>query len=82
MVLRYIFSEEKKHTHNEAAKKYDVPVKTIEKWVGLYHQGKISTDHCEPTGQLSRTTLLDKITKLETENAILKKTIYLLSRKG
>ena len=82
MVLRYIFNAEKRHTHNEAAKRFEIPVKTIEKWVSLFHQGKISIDGQEPSGQPTRTALMDKITKLETENAILKKTIFLLSKKG
>lgn len=70
-----------KHSTKGTALQFDIPLKTVEKWVSSYNKDihvfdddYLSSDKC--IEQLKKT-----ISKLEKDNEVLKKTISLLARK-
>ena len=79
-VLRYIFVD--KYSRKEACKEFDIPAKTLDKWITKYHKGIISIDGNDlALHDVSKNSLTKEIRRLERENEILKKTIILLAKK-
>lgn len=79
-VLRYIFID--KFSRKEACIKFNVPAKTLDKWITKYHKGIININGDDLAfNDVSKNSLTKEIRRLERENEILKKTIILLAKK-
>ena len=65
----------------KTAEEYNVPLKTLEKWITAFNKD----NHCFDSDYLTQAQLVDqlkkKVAKLERDNEILKKTISLLAKK-
>lgn len=79
MIVNLITNE--KHSTLKTAQQFDVPLKTVEKWITSYNK-----DHnCFNSDYLSKQQQIDLLKKensrLRRDNDILKKTITLLAKK-
>ena len=79
MIVNLIVNEN--HSTISTAKQFDIPLKTLEKWITSYRKD----NHCFDDNYLSQASqiseLKKQISKLSRENEILKKTITLLAKK-
>jgi transposase IS3/IS911 family protein len=79
MIVNLIINE--KHSTIKTAEQFDIPLKTLEKWITAYNK-----DHrCFDADYKSQAQIIDdlkrKISSLQRDNEILKKTISLLAKK-
>lgn len=72
--------KEKKST-SAIARKYGVPVKTVEKWVTKYNKNSHEYDTAAMTEQEQIKALEKEVRELRQANEVLKKTLILLARK-
>lgn len=80
MIVNLIVNE--KHSTIETAKQFEIPLKTLEKWITAYNK-----DHnVFNSDYKSQAQIIDELKKenssLRKDNDILKKTIVLLSKKN
>lgn len=79
MIVNLIVNE--KHSTIKTAEQFDIPLKTLEKWITAYNK-----DHrCFDADYKSQAQIIDdlkrKVASLQRDNDILKKTISLLAKK-
>lgn len=79
MVVNFIVNE--KHSTIKTAQQFDIPLKTLEKWITAYNKNRniFNSDYLSSKQQVD--LLKKRISILEKENEILKKTISLLAKK-
>ena len=79
MIINLIVNE--KHSTLATAKQFDIPLKTLEKWITAYNKDHnvFNEDYLSKEQQIAE--LKKKLSKVEKENEILKKTITLLAKK-
>ena len=79
MIINLIVNE--KHGTLATAKQFDIPLKTLEKWITAYNKDHnvFNEDYLSKEQQIVE--LKKKLSKTEKENEILKKTITLLAKK-
>lgn len=79
MIVNLIINE--KHSTIRTAEQFDIPLKTVEKWITAYHKD----NRCFDADYKSQAQIIDdlkrKIASLQRDNEILKKTISLLAKK-
>jgi len=79
MIIDLIYSQ--KLSTSKTAEQFDIPLKTLEKWITAYNKNPNIFDD----DFLSKSKLIDQLKKenasLRKENDILKKTITLLAKK-
>ena len=79
MIVNLIVNE--KHSTIKTAEQFDIPLKTLEKWITAYNKNHNVFD----SNYLSQAQQIDllkkKVKVLERDNDILKKTITLLAKK-
>ena len=78
MIVNLIVNE--KHSTSKVANQFDVPVKTVEKWITAYHKDNTVFNMEYKTQAQIIADLKKKVSTLEKENDTLKKTITLLAR--
>ena len=71
------------HNHStlKTAQQFDIPLKTLEKWITAYNKDPNVFNENYLSKQQQIFELKKEISKLKKENDILKKTISLLARK-
>ena len=79
MIVNLIVNE--KHSTIKTAEQFDIPLKTLEKWITAYNK-----DHrCFDADYKSQAQIIDdlkrKVASLQRDNEIIKKTISLLAKK-
>ena len=79
MLVNLIVNEN--HSTIKTAEQFDIPLKTLEKWITAYNK-----DHrCFDADYKSQAQIIDdlkrKVVSLQRDNEILKKTISLLAKK-
>ena len=79
MIVNLIVNE--KHSTIKTAEEFNIPLKTLEKWITAYNK-----DHrCFDADYKSQAQIIDdlkrKVASLQRDNDILKKTISLLAKK-
>ena len=79
MIINLIVNE--KHSTLATAKQFDIPIKTLEKWITAYNKDHNVFNEDYLTKERQIIELKKKISKLERDNDILKKTITLLAKK-
>ena len=79
MLVNLIVNE--KHSTIKTAEQFDIPLKTLEKWITAYNKDNKIFDSDYKTQAQIVDSLKKKISSLEKENEILKKTITLLAKK-
>jgi len=79
MIINLIVNE--KHSTLATAKQFDIPIKTLEKWITAYNKDHNVFNEDYLTKEKQIIELKKKISKLERDNDILKKTITLLAKK-
>ena len=79
MIINLVVNE--KQSTLGTAKQFDIPIKTLEKWITAYNKDHnvFNEDYLSKEQQIIE--LKKKNSKLEKENEILKKTITLLAKK-
>ena len=79
MIVNLICVE--KHSTIKTAEQFDIPLKTLEKWITAYNKDNnvFNADYKSQAQVIS--DLKKKISSLEKDNEILKKTITLLAKK-
>lgn len=79
MIVNLICNE--KHSTIQTAKQFDIPLKTLEKWITAFNKDKnvFNSDYKSQAQVIA--DLKKKISTLEKHNEILKKTITLLAKK-
>ncbi len=79
MIVNLICNE--KHSTIKTAQQFDIPLKTLEKWITSYNKDHhvFDSDYLSSAKQIE--LLKRKVTSLERDNDILKKTISLLAKK-
>lgn len=79
MIVNLIVNE--KHSTIETAKQFEIPLKTLEKWITAYNKDHnvFNSDYKSQAQIIDE--LKKKIVSLERDNDILKKTISLLAKK-
>ena len=79
MIINLIINE--KHSTIKTAEQFDIPLKTVEKWITAYNKNNRIFD----SEYKSQTQIIDDLKKqnasLKRDNEILKKTISLLAKK-
>ena len=79
MLVNLIVNE--KHSTIKTAQQFDIPLKTLEKWITAFNKD----NRCFDDNYKSQAQIIDdlkrEISKLKRDNDILKKTIYLLAKK-
>ena len=79
MIVNLIVNE--KHSTLKTANQFDIPLKTLENWITAYNKD----NHCFDANYKSQAQIIDdlkkKVSKLQRDNDILKKTITLLAKK-
>lgn len=79
MIINLIINE--KHSTSKTAEQFDIPLKTLEKWITAYNKdNKIFDSNYKSQAQIID-ELKKQIKSLESQNEILKKTITLLAKK-
>lgn len=79
MIVNLICNE--KHSTIKTAKQFDIPLKTVEKWITAYNKDNRCFDSDYKTQSQVIDDLKREIRKLKRDNDILKKTITLLAKK-
>ena len=79
MLVNLIVNE--KHSTIQAAQQFDIPLKTLEKWITSYNKDRRVFDDDYKTQAQIIDDLKRKVSSLEKDNLILKKTISLLAKK-
>lgn len=79
MIVNLIVNE--KHSTIKTAEQFDIPLKTLEKWITAYNKDNKIFDSDYKTQAQIISNLKKKISSLERDNEILKKTISLLAKK-
>jgi len=79
MIVNLIVNE--KHSTLKTAQQFNIPIKTLEKWITSYNKNHnvFNNDYLTSAQQIA--SLKKKINQLERDNDILKKTITLLAKK-
>ena len=79
MIVNLIVNE--KHSTLATAKQFDIPLKTLEKWITAFNKDHnvFNDDYLSKEQQIAE--LKKRNSKLQKENEILKKTITLLAKK-
>lgn len=79
MIVNLIVNE--KHSTIKTAEQFEVPLKTVEKWITAYNKDHnvFNSDYLSSNQQIEM--LKKRIAQLEKDNEILKKTITLLAKK-
>lgn len=79
MIVNLIVNE--KHSTIKTAQQFEVPLKTVEKWITAYNKDHnvFNSDYLSSNQQIE--LLKKKVAQLEKDNEILKKTITLLAKK-
>lgn len=79
MIVNLICIE--KHSTIKTAEQFDIPLKTLEKWITAFNKD----NHCFDSNYKTQNQIIDDLKKqvasLKKENDILKKTITLLAKK-
>ena len=78
MVVNLIVNE--KHSTSKVANQFEIPVKTVEKWITAYRKDNTVFNMEYKTQAQIIADLKKKVSALEKENDTLKKTITLLAR--
>lgn len=79
MIVNLIVNE--KHSTIKTAEQFDVPLKTLEKWITAYNKDS-NVFNSNYLSQVQQIDLLKKqISQLKRDNDLLKKTISLLAKK-
>lgn len=79
MIVSLIVKE--KHSTIKTAEQFDIPLKTLEKWITAYNKDSRVFDADYKSQSQIIDDLKKKISSLERDNDILKKTITLLAKK-
>ena len=79
MITNLIINEKKSTI--KTAQQFDIPLKTLEKWITAYNKDNRVFDSDYKTQAQIIEDLKKKISSLEKDNEILKKTISLLAKK-
>lgn len=79
MIVNLIVNE--KHSTIKTAKQFDIPLKTLEKWITAFHKDNKVFDSNYKTQAQIILDLKKQVSKLQRDNEILKKTITLLAKK-
>ena len=79
MIVNLIVNE--KHSTIKTAQQFDVPLKTLEKWITAYNKDHnvFNSNYLSQAQQID--LLKKKISQLQRDNDVLKKTISLLAKK-
>lgn len=79
MIINLIVNE--KHSTLKTAQQFDIPIKTLEKWITAYNKDHnvFNQDYLSYAQQID--SLKKKVCQLQKDNDILKKTIILLAKK-
>lgn len=79
MIVNLIVNE--KHSTIKTAEQFQIPLKTLEKWITAYNKDKnvFNKDYMSSAKQIE--LLKKKVSQLERDNDILKKTITLLAKR-
>ena len=79
MIVNLIVNE--KHSTLKTAQQFDIPLKTLEKWITAYNKDHnvFNSDYLSSAKQID--ILKKQVAKLQRDNDILKKTIILLAKK-
>ena len=79
MIVNLIVNE--KHSTLKTAEQFEIPLKTVEKWITAYNKD----NHCFDADYKTQAQVIDDLKKevssLKRDNEILKKTISLLAKK-
>ena len=79
MIVNLIVNE--KHSTLKTAEQFEIPLKTVEKWITAYNKDR----HCFDADYKTQAQVIDDLKKeicsLKRDNEILKKTISLLAKK-
>ena len=79
MIVNLICNE--KHSTIKTAEQFDIPLKTVEKWITSYNKdSKVFDSDYKSQAQII-SDLKKKVSSLQRDNEILKKTITLLAKK-
>lgn len=79
MLVNLIVNE--KHSTIKTAQQFDIPLKTLEKWITAFNKDNKVFDANYKTQAQIIDDLKRKVASLERDNEILKKTITLLAKK-
>ena len=79
MIVNLVVNE--KHSTIKTAEQFNIPLKTLEKWITAYNKDKHVFDKNYLSSAQQINILKKKISQLERDNEILKKTITLLAKK-
>ena len=79
MLVNLIVNE--KHSTIKTAEQFDVPLKTLEKWITAFNKDNKCFDADYKTQSQIIADLKHEVAKLKRDNDILKKTISLLAKK-
>ena len=79
MLVNLIVNE--KHSTIKTAEQFDVPLKTLEKWITAFNKDNKCFDADYKTQSQIIDDLKHEVAKLKRDNDILKKTISLLAKK-
>ena len=79
MIVNLIVNE--KHSTIRTAEQFEIPLKTLEKWITAYNKDNKVFDKDYLTSAKQIELLKKKVSRLERDNDILKKTITLLAKK-
>ena len=79
MIVNLICNEN--HSTIKTAEQFEVPLKTVEKWITAYNKDNKCFDADYKTQSQIIDDLKRKVAKLKRDNDILKKTISLLAKK-
>ena len=79
MIVSLIVKE--KHSTIKTAKQFDVPLKTLEKWITSYNKDSRVFDSDYKSQSQIIEDLKKQVSSLQRDNDILKKTITLLAKK-
>lgn len=79
MIVNLIVNE--KHSTIKTADQFDIPLKTLEKWITAFNKDNKCFDADYKTQAQIIDDLKKKVSSLQRDNDILKKTITLLAKK-
>lgn len=79
MIINLIINE--KHSTIRTAEQFDIPLKTLEKWITAYNKDNRVFDSDYKTQSQIIDDLKKQVASLKRDNEILKKTISLLAKK-
>lgn len=79
MIVNLIVNE--KHSTLKTTNQFDIPIKTLEKWITAYNKDNNVFNQDYLTSDQQIASLKNKINQLEKDNEVLKKTITLLAKK-